>query len=197
MTQQVAYISVQSAGPPKQQYPFEVSSFSRVLSEQSSKDAAPVPTAANAPLGAGAGTISGTVTDPSGAVIPNATVVATAEDNKKYKATTNMQGSYTLANLAAGFYEVSVTANAFLESLILKVPTRPGEVTKLDAALRVAASSQTVTVFAAPGTLETSVERKPYKSLKRSPDTRRDPKYRYSLRASVRISPKHCSGARK
>ena len=44
VTQQVAYISVQSAGPPQQQYPFEVSSFSRVLSEQSSKDTAPVPT---------------------------------------------------------------------------------------------------------------------------------------------------------
>jgi hypothetical protein len=158
VTQQVAYISVQSAGPPKQQYPFDVTSFSRVLSEQSSKDAAPVPTAANAPLGAGAGTISGTVTDPSGAVIPNATVVATAEDNKKYTATTNTQGGYTLANLATGSYEVSVNANAFMESLILKVPVRHGEVTKLDAALRVASSTQTVTVSATPGTLETSAE---------------------------------------
>jgi hypothetical protein len=157
VTQLVAYISVQSAGPPQQQYPFEVSGFSRVLSEQSSKDATPVPTSANAPLGAGEGTISGTVTDPTGAVIPNATVVATAEDNKKYKAITNAQGGYTLANLPAGFFEVSVNANAFMESLILKVPVRPGEVTKLDAALRVAASTQTVTVFAAPGTLETSV----------------------------------------
>jgi hypothetical protein len=158
VTQQVAYISVQSAGPPKQQYPFEVSSFSRVLSEQSSKDAAPVLTSANAPLGAGRGTISGTVSDPSGAVIPNATIVAIAEDNKQYTATTNTQGGYTLATLPAGFYEVSVTANAFMESLILKVPVRPGEVTKLDAALRVAPSTQTVTVSAALGTLQTSAE---------------------------------------
>ena len=158
VTQQVAYISVQSAGPSKQQYFFDVSSFSRVLSGQSSKDAAPVPTSANAPLGAGKGTISGTVTDPSGAVIPNATIIATAEDNKKYTATTNAQGGYTLANLAAGSYEVSVTANAFMESLILKIPVRPGEVTKLDAALRVPPSTQTVTVSAALGTLETSAE---------------------------------------
>src|SRR6202140_3156648 len=158
VTQRVAYISVQSAGPSKQQYFFDVSSFSRVLSEQSSKDAAPVPTFANAPLGAGTGSISGTVTDPSGAVIPNATIIATAEDNKKYTATTNAQGGYTLANLAAGSYEVSVTANAFMEGLILKVPVRSGEVTKLDAALRVAPSTQTVTVSAALGTLQTSAE---------------------------------------
>jgi len=168
VTQQVAHISVQSVGPAPQ-YPFEVSSFSRVLVEQSSKDAAPVPTSANAPLGAGEGTISGTVTDSTGAVIPNATVAATAEDNRTCKARTNALGGYTLANLAAGFYEVSVTANAFMESLILKVPVRPGEVTKLDAALRVAASTQIVTVSAAPGTLETSVAAETIQVVEKKP----------------------------
>ena len=102
-------------------------------------------------------------------MIPNATVVATAEDNKKYKATTNAQGGYTLANLPAGSYEMSVTANAFMESLILKVPVRPGEVTKLDAALRVAASTQTVTVSAAPGTLETSLAAETVQVVEKKP----------------------------
>jgi len=158
VTQQVAYIAVQSAGPPQpQSYPFEVTSFSRVLSEQSSRDTAPVPTPTKEPLGEGEGTISGTVTDPSGAVILNATIVATSEDNKKYKTTSNGNGNYTLADLPSGFYEVSIGASGFLESLILKVPVRSGGVTKLDAALRVAAATQTVTVSASLGSTELTV----------------------------------------
>ena len=159
VTQQVAYISVQSNGPPQpQSYSFEVTSFSRVLSEQSSKDTHPVPTPTKEPLGQGEGTIAGTVTDPTGAVIPYATIALISEDKKRYTTTTNDHGTYTLAHLPAGFYEVSITANGFLETLVLKVPVRPGGVTTLDAALKVAATTQTVTVTALSTELSTSTE---------------------------------------
>ena len=157
VTQQVAYITVQSLGAPPQQYPADISSFSRVLSEQSSKDAALVPTPANAPLGVGEGTISGTVTDPTGAVIPSATISANWEQDKKYSTTTNTQGVYTLANLPAGFYEVSIVAKGFMESLILKVPVRSGGTTELDVALRVAATTETVTVGNPSSSMEVAV----------------------------------------
>lgn len=153
VTQQVAYITVESAGSPEPaSYPFDVASFTRVLSEQSSQDNAPVPTPVQEPVGEGQGTISGTVTDPTGAVIPNANVIASSAENKKYKSSTNSQGRYALVNLPAGFYEVSIAGQGFMESVILKVPVRPGGVTKLDAALRVAATTQTVTVSAAGST---------------------------------------------
>ena len=159
VTQQVAYITVQSAGAPQSaSYPFEVTGFSRVLSEQSSRDKAPVPTSTQEPLGEGQGTITGTITDPSGAVIPNATIVAGSDGNKDHTTSTNARGDYALTNLPAGFYEVSISANGFMESLILKVPVRSGSMTKLDAALRVAAAAQSVTVSASFGSTALTVE---------------------------------------
>ena len=108
VTQRVAYITVQSMGPDKNQYPIEITSFSRVLSEQSSKDIAPVAITSQAPVGVGSGTISGSVTDPTGAAIPNATVIAVAETLKRYETMTNASGVFTIANLPAGFYGVEV-----------------------------------------------------------------------------------------
>ena len=62
-----------------------------------------------------AATLSGTVTDASGAVIPNATV--TIDQNGVNGASrtvqTDARGNYTVTNLAAGNYKVTVTANGF------------------------------------------------------------------------------------
>lgn len=53
--------------------------------------------------------LSGTVIDPSGAVVPSAVVtVKNLGTNATRDVTTNAQGSYTMPGLAPGQYEVSV-----------------------------------------------------------------------------------------
>jgi len=54
----------------------------------------------------------GVVADPSGAVVPNATVIATNRATAvKYTATTNATGEYRINNVPVGTYDVEARAN--------------------------------------------------------------------------------------
>jgi len=93
------------------------------------------------------GTITGTVTDPTGAVIPNANIQVTNTDTSAlYKIGTSNTGNYTLANLPAGTYTLVVDAPGFKRferpGLIVQV----AETVRVDAALEVGASTDTITV---------------------------------------------------
>ncbi|GGG98337.1 TonB-dependent receptor [Silvibacterium dinghuense] len=58
--------------------------------------------------------ISGTVTDASGAVIPNATVsVQNTASGQKFNATTDTRGGYTVTNIQPGTYTVAASAKGF------------------------------------------------------------------------------------
>src|ERR1700712_2267473 len=60
------------------------------------------------------GKMVGTVTDPSGAAVPQATVLIKDIDRStENKATTNDQGDYSQGQLLAGSYAVTVTAAGF------------------------------------------------------------------------------------
>ena len=62
---------------------------------------------------AGEGTITGTVTDSTGAAIPNATVTAiNVATNVSTQRTSSSSGLYTIAPLPPGTYSVSVTGQA-------------------------------------------------------------------------------------
>src|SRR5256884_8808141 len=64
------------------------------------------------------GEITGTVTDPSGAAVPGATVTATCTaTNASRTATTGNSGSYVLSNLPPCLYNLSVSAQGFKTSL--------------------------------------------------------------------------------
>ena len=65
-----------------------------------------------APAFAQSGAITGTVVDETGAVVPGATVVATAPAARG-STTTGSSGEYTLKGLAAGTYQLSVTLMGF------------------------------------------------------------------------------------
>ena len=55
------------------------------------------------------GTITGTITDASGAVVPSAQVTAIQRaTNSAYKATTSSAGDFTLPALPIGAYEVKI-----------------------------------------------------------------------------------------
>jgi len=70
---------------------------------------------------AGTGAISGTVTDPTGAVIAKAMVIATAVDtNVNTTRITTTAGDYNITPLLPGVYAVTVTAAGF-ESISRKM----------------------------------------------------------------------------
>ena len=72
------------------------------------------------------GTMTGTVTDPAGASVPGASVVAiNGATGVETKTTTTNTGTYTLPYLPAGTYTIRVTAPGFrtanAENVVLRV----------------------------------------------------------------------------
>ncbi|MGO9306084.1 MAG: carboxypeptidase regulatory-like domain-containing protein, partial [Candidatus Korobacteraceae bacterium] len=95
-----------------------------------------------------AGAIHGTVTDPSGAVIPNATVHLTnPESGLDRSATTDALGQFTFSNIPFNPYQIAIAANGF-GSITRNVEIRSSVGTSLKLALPVAGASSTVTVEA-------------------------------------------------
>ena len=95
------------------------------------------------------GEITGTVTDPSGAAVPGATVTATCTaTNASRTATTGNSGSYVLSNLPPCLYNLSVSAQGFKTSLS-GADVAVGITIKKDFALQVGEKAETVTVEAA------------------------------------------------
>src|SRR6266849_2178243 len=78
------------------------------------------------------GTITGTVTDPSGAVVSNATVTATnASTGAVHSTTTSGEGDYTLSELPAGSYKIAVAVAGF-KTLNQNVTVAVQETRRLD-----------------------------------------------------------------
>lgn len=101
-------------------------------------------------------TISGTVRDSSGAVVPGAMVTATEVNTGiRTSAKTLSDGAYVLTPLKIGSYSVSVQANAFRKSVRGGVVLRVQENLRLDFSLQVGSVNQTVEVSGAPPLLET------------------------------------------
>lgn len=98
------------------------------------------------------GQITINVTDPTGAVVPNAAVVVKAANTGAMRnVTTSDEGSVTVTNLQPGTYEVTTTATGFAP-LPQKVDVTVGGKVTLDAKLSVAAiGGESVTVTAGEG----------------------------------------------
>jgi Carboxypeptidase regulatory-like domain len=95
-------------------------------------------------------TITGTVTDPSGAVIPNAQVVVTEQEtNTSQTTSSNGDGYYQLPGLATGHYTISVTASGFSTYKKTGIVVNTAATVREDVKLAVGTNSQTVTVQAA------------------------------------------------
>jgi hypothetical protein len=95
------------------------------------------------------GAIGGAVSDPNGAVVPNATVTVTnIATNKVDTATTDGEGRFRVPNLQPGTYSVSITGGGFGEFKTEAVKVEVGTVTNVDASLGVAGNVNEVTVTA-------------------------------------------------
>ena len=105
-------------------------------------------------------TITGTVTDSSGAVVPNAKVTATRlETNIKSAAQTNAFGNYTIAQLVEGMYEVRVQAPGFKELRLQGVMLTARDVRRVDASLEVGSVETAVEVKSGATLIETETAR--------------------------------------
>ncbi len=94
------------------------------------------------------GAIQGTITDPTGAVVPGATVTITDTDTASVKTvTTDSAGLYSVGPLNPGPYTIAVTRSGF-EGLSVKTVVRTGTVTPGSFKLTLGASSETVEVNA-------------------------------------------------
>ncbi|MBT9332562.1 TonB-dependent receptor [Paracidobacterium acidisoli] len=100
--------------------------------------------------------VSGTVTDPSGAVIPKAKVTAhndaTGADRT---ALTNGSGYYTVTNLPTGVYTIRVEASGFQTAVLSGNRLDPNIGSRVDASLKTGSTSSTVTVEADANVLQT------------------------------------------
>ena len=102
------------------------------------------------------GSLSGTVSDPTGAVIPKGTV--TAEDvarGIRLSATVDANGQYRFTNLLPGTYDLTAQIPGFQTLLQKGVVITVGQVANLDFHLQVATTSSVVEVSAAPPVVET------------------------------------------
>lgn len=93
-------------------------------------------------------TLNGTVTDPTGAVVPGATVSVKQEgvNGVPRVVKTNASGNYTITALTAGNYTVTVTAHGFRTSRMEAVTLYVSQPRTLNVKLKTGVVSQTVTV---------------------------------------------------
>lgn len=102
------------------------------------------------------GGVSGTITDPSGAAVPNATVTLKNRDTGiTQTAQTNSTGAYRFALLNPGNYEVSANAQGMQNSAEQAVSVAVGQTAMVNVQLQVAGARQTVEVTAQPGVIQT------------------------------------------
>src|SRR6201997_1804150 len=103
------------------------------------------------------GGITGSVTDPTGAVVPGAQVVAVATStNTTYKTITSSAGEFSFSDLPLGDYTVSVSATGFAAENIKNVPVTAGVTYSLPIKVSVQGTAQTIEVQAIALTLDTS-----------------------------------------
>src|ERR1051325_2657323 len=102
------------------------------------------------------GTLTGNVTDPSGAVVPGAKVSAVnVNTGVTTEAAVNDDGVYRFQALQAGTYKVSISAANFATQVSEKVSVPVNQVVRVDGQLKLAQQSQTLTVTAEAPLLQT------------------------------------------
>ncbi len=108
----------------------------------------------------GTAILRGSVTDPSGAAVPDATIQLTNSAGQTVTGTSSRDGAYEIRGLAAGKYSLKVTANGFQDFQNLSVDIAPGQVKSVDAPLIIEVQQQKVEVTSAggAGTLDVNPE---------------------------------------
>jgi len=105
------------------------------------------------------GTIVGTITDPSGAVVPGANVVVVSQDtNVPTTTVSDSSGTFTVPYLAPGTYTVNVEpgGTGFAKYSATNVSVATGQTVKISVALKMGSNVETVRVSSETVELQTS-----------------------------------------
>jgi hypothetical protein len=105
----------------------------------------------------GYGTIRGSVSDPSGAVVPAATVVATqTQSNAETRAVTDRDGHFVFPTLLPAPYSLSVSAPGFEAYSATGITLQADQALTLNIQLKMGATTETVSVSTEPPTVDTT-----------------------------------------
>jgi hypothetical protein len=103
------------------------------------------------------GRFTGAVLDPSGAIVPNASVVVKNERTGEERAvTSNAQGLYLVPNLKPSTYTIKATVSGFAPLEFSQLPLGAGQEFSLDLQLKAAGVTESVIVVGTSPTLDTS-----------------------------------------
>ncbi|HJQ32471.1 MAG TPA: TonB-dependent receptor [Pyrinomonadaceae bacterium] len=103
------------------------------------------------------GSITGRVSDAQGAAVPNAAVTARNKaTGRERTATTNEAGDYTLADLPAGTYEVTVESKGFSKALLAALDVNVGATVTQNFDLKPGEISETVQVTSEAALVQTT-----------------------------------------
>ena len=102
------------------------------------------------------GTITGTVSDPAGAVVAGAPIeIRNVETGVVSRAASSATGNFTLAQLPAGPYELSVTVAGFKKYVRQSLTVGVAQTFRVDVLLEVGSNTESVTVTEAAPLLKT------------------------------------------
>lgn len=103
--------------------------------------------------------ITGNASDPSGAVIPGGTVIATnTETNVRSTTTTNAEGIYTFPFLRVGNYTITMEATGFKRSVVGPFKVEANQIARIDLKLELGDTTQTVEVTEVGALLQTETQ---------------------------------------
>lgn len=112
--------------------------------------------AGSLPAQIGTSTLTGRVTDSTGAVIPSASVrVVQQGTNFTFTSTTNEDGIYRILSLQPGTYKVTVEAKGFKQFVNNEVELRTGDTLAINANLQIGNVSEAIEVTGSSNLLET------------------------------------------
>jgi hypothetical protein len=102
------------------------------------------------------GTIRGTVTDPTGAVAPEAVIIVTeTATNIDRKITSDSNGNYEVPDLQQGMYRVKAEKAGFRSFVAGNVLLDTGQVRRVDIVLQVGSTAETITVEGGAALIQT------------------------------------------
>ena len=102
------------------------------------------------------GTITGAVTDPASAAIPNATVVAiNTETGARFETVSTATGAYTLVSLPAGVYNLEVASAGFAKLVQQGIRVQVATIARIDVNLQLSSTTESITVVADAPLLKT------------------------------------------
>jgi hypothetical protein len=102
------------------------------------------------------GTITGTISDPAGAVVANTPIEAkNLQTGAVYTAASSTTGNYTLSQIPTGTYEITASAPGFKKYTRSGITVLTAQVLRVDIPLEVGATTESVTVTEQASLLKT------------------------------------------